>query len=141
MALDIARFSTDFFAQLHSADAGADVRAMLGDHAASVIEAELLETYDDATPMPKRPLIARRAGAISGQSYEMRPIMQTWWMYDDLKEGHTRLRLLLPLIERAYPRDAIAFCQTVVANVTREDTDDVLHLRVRTVQFALYTRG
>ena len=151
MAVDVQGFTSLVFERLKSSAAtdaagvaiGPLVRAALGAGADSVIHAEELKKYapPQNAPAPPRPLIAFRAGVVAGLSYDMRPLTFTWWVYDAPGGGYWRINGLLPLIERAYPRDSIAFAHVAVTNIGQETTDPVLGWNVRPLQLTLTTRG
>lgn len=149
MAVDVQAFTSQAFERLKSSAAtdaagvaiGPLVRAALGAGADSIIHAEELKQYGEDNPAPARPLLAFRSGPIAGQSYDMRPLLFTWWVYDDPGEGYYAINGLLTLIERAYPPNAIPFAHTAVANIGQETTDPVLGWAVRTLQLAITTRG
>lgn len=134
MALDLQTLTALWFSQLKSADAGAAVRAALGDGAASV------GWWDQQRPA-KTPYLVGKAGAIGGQSYDERLLTYTWWIYDEPTQNYRRINRLVTLIEQAYPRTCIPFVETYAANITQEAYDEAQVLRLRTIQFALYTRG
>lgn len=144
MPIDVASLSSQAYARLQTDALGAAVRSALGAGAESVIWAEQLKRYDHDHPMPDRPLAALRMGAVSGQAYDTRILTFTWWLYDELWAAdppHARIDALVPLVEAAYPRTSLPFVEVKTANVGQGTDDEILGLRVRPVQFAIYTRG
>lgn len=90
--------------------------------------------------LPTSPFALFRAGAISGQSGDLRGITATWWIYD--QRGNTRrLAQIVEAIEAAYrPRFAIAFGQTQVGPISAEFDDSQFNLLGRSITIT-YTRG
>lgn len=133
MVIDLATINGLLYARLKSEAAGASVRAALGAGAASIIPAEKLRVE----PRPARVLLAWRGGPVGGQSGEMRGIIGTWWIYDDPGQGYARIDALVPLVEAAYPRDALAWGETRITLVGQASEDATLGgLLVRPVQLS-----
>jgi hypothetical protein len=131
MPPDLATLNGLLYAQLKTALAGGAVRAALGAGAASIIPAEKLRQE----PRPARPLLVWRGGSVGGQSGDMRPITGVWWAYDDPGQGYARIDALVPLIEAAYPRDALAWGETRITLIGQATEDATLDgLLVRPVQ-------
>lgn len=131
MVIDLASISGLLYAQLKTAAAGAAVRAVLGAGAASIIPAERLRHE----PRPARVLLVWRGGSVGGASGEMRPASGVWWVYDDPGQGYARIDAVVPLIEAAYPRDALAWGDTRITLIGQATEDATLGgLLVRAVQ-------
>lgn len=108
---------------------------------ASIIHAQALATTratDIVLPTPI--FIALRGGAISGARLDTRSLFYTWYVYDAPEKGFWGINGVLPLIEGAYPRDAIAYCYTDVVSIGPETLDTALNLLVRSIQFIVKTR-
>lgn len=131
MVIDLASINGLLYAQLKTATAGAPVRAALGAGAASIIPAERLRQESH----PARVLLVWRGGSVGGQSGDIRPITGVWWVYDDPHQGYARIDTLVPLIEAAYPRNALAWGETRVSFVGQATEDATLGgLLVRPIQ-------
>lgn len=137
MPLDLATIVTAQYARLASDSAGSAVRAALGAGSASVIHARTL----DPAALPAAPFVAYRERGVAGESWEMRPVLGDWWIYDLPTYGTTRINALITLIHTAYPRAAIAHCETVVSNVGAPIHDTALDRIGRAVSLTSYTRG
>jgi len=136
--VDVQARTADVFARLKSHSAGTAVRAALGNGANSVIPAEDLK----AKPPPATPFLALRGGPVAGAGIEMRIPIWTWYLYDDVQAGYWRVNGLIPLIEQAYPPQAVPYGRIQVVAIGGETSDPALNgLLVRTVQLAYYTRG
>lgn len=140
MALDAQAIHLAFFDRAATDAAGAAIRAALGAGAASVIHAERLRSYGPGALMPARVLLAFRGGPISGASWERRGVALTWWIYDDPAQGYARINGLIPLIEAAYPFDAIDRGKLTVISASAEISDSALGLLSRAVSFSFATR-
>jgi len=99
MAFDPAAIAAQFFARLKIDAAGAALRAALPAGAAGLVVAKDLKK---ATPAP--PFGVLRQGPATGDADAVRRLLLTWWWYDDVAYECSRINLLLPLIEAAYPR-------------------------------------
>lgn len=134
MILDTPAIISALVARVEGAD-GAAVRAMLGS-AQSVLHAAAL-----TAPLPARPLLAWRAGAVVGASGEMRVTTGAWWVYDDPAYRYGRINALVPLLEALYIRQFAAGGQTEVSGLGPELEDTALGLVYRRVEIAHYRRG
>lgn len=136
MPLDPQALQTTFYAILKTDTAGADARAALGAGGNSIIPASKLNR--DALPVA--PFLALRAGPIPGARHQVRNAFFAWWVYDDPINEHWRINGILPLIEAAYPKEAIAFCATELVSIDQELTDHTLGRTVRAIRFVVRTR-
>jgi len=137
MALSPADITASFFAVLKSSTAGAAVRAALGAQGASVIPADDLKTAGLVFP-----LVALRAGPITGERYQPRACFFTWWVYDEAIKRFTRINQILPLIEAAYTAHIIAYGRTDLAGgISQEIPEDrALGRPTRSITFTYTTR-
>lgn len=118
--------------------AGAAVRAILGAGSPSVIPASQLRA---GLAYPDRPFIAFRAGAVGGATLDMRLVSATWWLYDDMVQGHGRINSIIQPLQAAYREGAIPFGRVEIASIGAEIPDQSLDLAARSVQLAYYRRG
>jgi hypothetical protein len=118
----IATYRATLYERLKSHVAGRAVRLATGPRDASgVIAAHLLRR-----PLPPRPFLCARAGAISGQENGMRGVVLTWWIYDDPAQGYARIDTLADLVRAAYPVDAIVYGETRVTQIGQQTEDAAL---------------
>lgn len=134
MALNLDSIVTAQYARLAS---DAAVVAALGAGSASIIDAHTL----DRAPLPPAPFVAFRERAVSGESFQIRPVIGEWFVYDLPTYGTTRINPLIALIQAAYPRTAISHTETVVSNIGAPFLDTALDRIGRAVQLTSYTRG
>lgn len=139
MPLDLASINAALYAQLKSASAGAAVRAQLGPatKADGVLPAHLLRK-----PLPLRPIIAWRGGAVGGVSDELRAVTGYWWVYDDSAQGYIRINTIAGLIAAAYPFDALPHARCLAGPVGQESEDGPLGgLLVRNIRITYQRRA
>lgn len=96
---DIAELTNLVLARLKTDAAGAPVRALLGSGAESVIEAWQVRSV--LAEQRRFPLVALAGGPIASSEAVQFP-EYSWWLYDELAFGHTRLRPLVHTIGRAF---------------------------------------
>lgn len=117
--------------------AGAAVRAALGSTASVVGKEDL-----NSGALPTAPFLALQWGPEGGPRTGVRTYFPTWWVYDDVGRGFYRINALLPLIEAAYPANAIAYCYVDFLNKTGEIRDANLGLLpCRSFPFQIKMRG
>jgi hypothetical protein len=132
-----AAIKSAFFTVLYSGSAGAAVRAALGAGAASVVERNKI----NAASLPATPFLALQWGVKGGPRTGVRQYFPTWWIYDSPLHWMTRIEALIPLIEAAYPEDAISMCWLDFLPV-REVIDESLgNLPGQGFPFHIKTRG
>ena len=119
--LDLAALNAATFARLKGEAAGADVRALLGAGAASVIPARALRGA-----LPARPLIAWRQGAVTGQGDDWRRVVGAWWAYDDPAQDYYRINSIVAAIEAAHPLDWLAHYECRVGPIGQGVEDSAL---------------
>ncbi|SRR5580765_3223272 len=138
MATTIQAVKSAFFTVLKSGSPGAAVRAALGAGASSVITRTALKQ----TPLPAAPFAVIQYGAAPGARFQPRTLFATWWLYDDAQREWKRLNELAPLIEAAYPEDAIALCFTDFNPGTdAEITDSTLQRPALAMRFTVKWRS
>ena len=131
--LDIAAIVAAQYAQLATDSAGAQVRAAV----AGIITADDLDK-----PLPGDLFVAFRERPIGGQSYEIRPIVAEWWIYDVRSQGTTRINHMLNLIQTAYePFSCIPHCDTRITQIGAPQIDTTRNRMTRFLQLTSYTRG
>ena len=117
MPLDPQDIEAPFFAVLKSGSAGAAVRALLGNDAASVIDADDL----GAASLPTAPFVVLRRGPLTGAHLQLRTLFVAWWLYDDASRRYDRLNEIVALITAAYPRTtAIPFCHVELVDLNKQ---------------------
>ena len=101
--IDIAAITAAIYARPAADAAGAAVRALLGDGAASVLHAEDLRVEGlHIAQLPARPLLALRRGAApQADRVIWRPTF-TWFIYDDIAQGYARTERVLAALGLAY---------------------------------------
>lgn len=115
-ALTLSSLKVAFMAVLTSNSA---VLAALGAGSSSVILKQAL-----ASPHPAAPFIAVAFGPMTGDTEDVRVLYPTLWLYDNTQYAWGRLNPLTTIIEAAYPRDAIAYCDTRYAGGIGEEITD-----------------
>lgn len=138
MARTPQQLKTAFYNVLKTDSAGTSVRTALGAGASSVIHRTELST------LPARPFVALSWGDTAGggaRNRAVRNFYPVWFLYDDALYKWSRLEALIPLIEAAYPEDAIAMCYLDFLPV-RELTDRaVSQMPAKSMPFHIVTRG
>jgi hypothetical protein len=129
---------TAFFNVLYADAAGAAVRAALGALSASVVHRPELR----AAELPAFPFVALQWGVEGGPRTGVRQYFPIWWLYDSpQRTDYRRLEALIPLIEAAYPENAISMCYLDFLPV-REVIDEALgHIPGKGFPFQIRTRG
>ncbi len=140
MGLTPEQLKNAFFNVLYSDSAGSAARAALGAGASSVIVREEL----NKASLPAAPFIVFQwIGQPSGgpRNREVKTYYPIWWLYDQSVYRHSRLEPLIPLIEAAYPEDAIKMCYLDFLP-TRELTERAIaNMPVKSMAFQIRTRG
>lgn len=119
--------------------AGAPVRALLGDGAASIIHARRLRDQ----VLPLRPLLALRAGAQVPLERVLNQASFTWWIYDDPEQDYARINALIFPVSNAYDWRRYPLATPTVAAGTvqvqagQETEDTALGLLVRPVYLTI----
>jgi hypothetical protein len=143
MALDIVSATTSFFNTLATDSAGSAVRAQLvtyGSSASSIVPADFLKKYNNASPMPVRPLIAYRGSVITGNSRTVNEMFVKWFIYDDEQFQYYRINTLIPLIVAAYPENAIPHAYIEYSGASQEAPDPAYQMPVRSLTFVIKNR-
>jgi hypothetical protein len=136
MPIKLTAVEDAFYNVLKVDSAGAAVRAVLGDLASGVIRAADLKLT-----LPRPPFIALAVGPVTGKRLDVRQHVLTWFVYDDAPRRWSRIDTIIPLIETAYPADAITFGDTNIVSISQTFTDAALGSRpARSIQFAYTTR-
>lgn len=136
MPIKLAAVEDAFYAVLHADSAGAAVRAVLGDGASAVLWAADLKLA-----LPRPPFIALAIGPVTGRRLDVRQHTLTWYVYDEPPRRWSRIDAIIPLIETAYPADAITFGDTNIVSISQAFTDAALGSRpARSIQFVYTTR-
>lgn len=137
MPIKLVAVDDAFYNVLKVDSAGAAVRTALeGDGAAAVIWAADLKLT-----LPAAPFIALAIGPVPGKRLDVRQHTFTWFVYDDPPRRWSRIDVIIPLIETAYPDDAIAFGDTNIVSISQTFTDFALGSRpARSIQFVYTTR-
>lgn len=137
MPIKLVAVDAAFYAVLRTDSAGAAVRAALvGDGAAAVIWAADLKLT-----LPRPPFVALNVGPVVGKRQDVRQHTFTWFVYDDAPRRWSRIDAIIPLIEAAYPADAITFGDTNIVSISQPFTDFALGSRpARSIQFVYTTR-
>ena len=139
MSRSTQQIKADFFAVLKSDRAGATVRAALGDGATSVIPKEDLDRPLPATPFLVFQWIGQPSGGARNRG--VNTFYPIWWLYDDIAHRYYRLEALIPLIETAYPEDAITGCYTDFLPVRELPDRGLLNMPAKSMAFLIKTRG
>lgn len=136
MPLDPQVLTAAFYAVLETDAAGAAVRAALAAGATSIVPARQL----NRDSLPAAPFLALRPGVINGARYQVRSAFFTWWVYDDPIQEYWRINGILPLIEAAYPKEALPFYSTELVSIGQEIPDESLNRLTRSIQWVVRTR-
>lgn len=137
MPVKLTAVEDAFYNVLKVDSAGTTVRAALvGAGAAAVIWAADLKLT-----LPAAPFIALNIGPVPGKRQDVRQHTFTWFVYDDPPRRWSRIDAIIPLIEAAYPDDAITFGDTNIVSISQTFTDFALGSRpARSIQFVYTTR-
>ena len=102
--IDLAALSQAVFARVATDAAGADVRALLGDGASSVLSAEDLRLRADAGTLQAAalPLLTLRRGAAPQSDRTAAQPVYTWYAYGDPSLGYGALDALARPLWLAY---------------------------------------
>jgi hypothetical protein len=137
MPIKLTAVEDAFYAVLRTDSTGAAVRtALVGDGASAVIWAADLKIA-----LPRSPFVALAIGPVVGKRQDVRQHVLTWFVYDDAPRRWSRIDAIIPLIETAYPADAITFGDTNIVSISQPFTDAALGSRpARSIQFVYTTR-
>lgn len=140
MGLTPAQLRTAFFNVLYQDSAGTATRAALGAGASSVI---VREELNKAT-LPLAPFVVLHWNSQpSGgpRNRGVRTYYPIWWLYDMPDKRQSQLDALQPLIETAYPEDAVSMCYVDFLPV-RDLLDSALDgFPAKSMAFKIVTRG
>jgi hypothetical protein len=139
MSLTPQQLKAAFFNVLKTDSAGTAVRAALGDGATSVIPKEDLNKPLPATPFVVFQWIGQPSGGSRNRG--IRTYYPIWFLYDDIVKQYFRLEALIPLIEAAYPEDAIKMCYTDFLPVRELPDKGLLNMPAKSMAFTIKTRG
>lgn len=137
MPIKLTAVEDAFYNVLKVDSAGGAVRAALVGAGADAV----LWAADIKLALPAAPFIALAIGPVPGHRQDVRQHTFTWYVYDDPPRRWARIAQIIPLIEAAYPADAITFGDTNVISISQTFTDAALGSRpARSIQFVYTTR-
>lgn len=138
MTLDLASIAASLYSRIKSDVAGADVRALLGAQAGSVLPAH--ELPRDARALPARPLLVWRRGATSQVAGIWR-VFGAWWAYIELGQSERALDRIVSAVLAAYPPFCIPYGRVAVGPVGQPGEDRDLGLYGVAVQVSFTRRA